>query len=375
MSVRCSQLSRTSRWFGRGQVLLDRGLDGPVLALLDLQGLGDDRGHARGVAQRCQLDDGDAVVERVHGPSGDPHGQPGLAHPARSRHRHHRLVPEGVGQRGHIGIAPDERGHPHELWSGHPGGPALAGRPVRLPQARVVGQDPGLELLHGGRRDQAQVPRQQRAELIGPTQRLTLAPGAVEGHHQQPPVALAQGVEVHQRLELGHHRGRVTGLDPGFGPSVGGHQPELVEPQRLAVHLGKIGTAPEGGSAPQGERGLEHRDRLARAEGPASGRQRLEPERVDAVVGRVQPVAPRVEHDREIGGKRGTEAGNLALDRGRGRFRGAAGPEGLDQPVRRHGMPAMGDQHGEQLLCLRSAQRTHLALGVERETSEDAQLR
>jgi hypothetical protein len=38
-------------------------------------------------------------------------------------------------------------------------------------------------------------------------------------------------------------------------------------------------------------------------------------------------------------------------------------------------MLAVGDEHGEQLLCLRSAQWTHLTLGVEREPSEDAQLR
>ncbi len=164
---------------GWREIVLDGRFDRPVLLGLDIEGLGDDLGRARRVAQRSELDNNHAIVELFDHPPRDAKRQTRFANAACTGDRHQRLEFEGRRQRRHIRVSANERRRalqPRQRRCGRSGDVLRAGRKE---QVGVIGQDLRFEFADPGRHIEAHLPSENRAEFAGAPERLGLASGPV----------------------------------------------------------------------------------------------------------------------------------------------------------------------------------------------------
>jgi hypothetical protein len=178
-------------------------------------------------------------------------------------------------------------------------------------------------------------------------QRVRLPPGLVQGHvicqDQQMPQPLPQPMPAHQRLQLGDRLAGPAHVKVRGEAVLERHQPQLLEPSRLARAKARRLETHGGRAAPQRERLGEGRPgRLGPAlpPGPATqADQPGEPPSIDCVVGRRQPVARAIgdKQPRRAAAarlKRVAQAKHVGLQRLRGRARWSVAPQTVDQLVR-----------------------------------------
>ena len=166
----------------------------------------------------------------------------------------------------------------------------------RQEQARVLGEDRGLEGLQLRTRVEPELLAEHLAGVLVGAQRLRLPTGAVEGEHQEAVEPLAQRRLPDQLLELGHQ----LGVAPAAGrrrsgpraPPTGAPRAGSASRRSDALVVGSV----EGRPAPQGR---ARRDSASAAAVDVAGGERLAPARgrrleapgVDLLVGDVEPVA------------------------------------------------------------------------------------
>lgn len=129
------------------------------------------------------------------------------------------------------------------------------------PGCRFAGEDLLVGLLDGGARFRAELVDEAAAQPVVDGEGLGLAAGPVQGQHEPPVEALAEGVFRRQGAERGD--GLVVAAEPEFGveaPFEGleAGLRELVDPECGPLGVGEGGQVGEGCAAPQGhgERGL-----------------------------------------------------------------------------------------------------------------------
>jgi hypothetical protein len=137
----------------------------------------------------------------------------------------HDLLPaaEELRVRGLESCQPLERAH----VGGAPG--LCAHRPAAF-QPGVVGEDRRVEPLQLGARLDPELTDQYLAGAREDLQRLGLAAGSVQGHHQLAPPPLAERLLPDHGLKLGDQLTRTTGSEPRIDQILGRRAPELLEP-------------------------------------------------------------------------------------------------------------------------------------------------
>jgi hypothetical protein len=248
------------------QVLDHRLLDRQPVTLPYPERGGHRLAHRGAVGEWGQLAQPHPVREPGTVPLGHLQRQPGLAdtaHPGEShqRRRAHRFGDPGdlVGTAHEGGTTPRQvRRRPG------PGGP----------QCRIMRQQPPVHDLGRLGRLHPELFDEPAAQVPVHGERVGLAPGAVQGAHQQGGGALALGEAVDERLELGDGLVATAEVHQRLGPLFGGGEPKVCEPRDLGVGIDVRGVElGEHLPAPQRERGVVELDRssaLTRA-GPFAG--------------------------------------------------------------------------------------------------------
>jgi hypothetical protein len=166
---------------------------------------------------------------------------------------------------------------------------------ARQVEARVLREDPRLELLQVAPWLEAQLLDERGARLAVDLEGISLAPRAVEREHQLGTEALARGMRGHEALEL---RDRVTVAaerQVGVDPCLERAEAQLLEPGNVALEGLLERQVRERRAAPELERVVEDAPRL----GEPARRQRrvalvdrgLEPLCVEVVRGELELVA------------------------------------------------------------------------------------
>jgi hypothetical protein len=256
--------------------------------------------------------------------------------------------------------------------------------PTDLEHGRVVAEDRVLERAEARRPFQPDL-REQLAHVVGAPDGIGLATGAVQGHEEVLPQALAQRVGGDQLLELGDQAG-------GSAAEVGGDavledgQAHGFEALGLTFGERLVGELRQRGAAPLGQGGMEALagqvrvaggERLAaRPGGP------LEVPGVERVLTELEHVAGCPTHEergrltREPGGlEHAPQPGHGAVEAGIGPRGGPGGPQGVDQRVDRDGLARAQQQHREQGPVLALAEGERRSGGVDHlDRTQDAEL-
>ena len=245
-----------------------------MLALLDIEGGGDEGNRGLRVAHGGQLDDGD-LRELLGAGGGNRHRQPGLADSSRPADRDDRTVGEHRPHGGDVVGSTDQLGR-FTPGQRRPDGARVDAR--RPKQGRVIGEDLRFQRLRRRGEAETELVAEHRSQLGAPAQRLGLPAEPVERQHQLAPEPLPKGVGGDERFQLGDRPALLARVEPGLDELLRHRQPQLLEAQGLAPHDGQLGELAEGGAAPQAEGPFECRNRLARwrrrRRGPRSGSRR-----------------------------------------------------------------------------------------------------
>ena len=254
------------------------------------------------------------------------------------------------------------------------GEPSRRGRAIEL---RVLAQDRALESLQLGPRLEAELVREPPAALAIGLERIRLPSGAVEREHQLPPHALARGVLVDQRFELGHQR-RVTAQGQlGIDAVLERGQPEILEPACLGTGERFVGDVGQGLTSPESEGLLQPLRGAAGVAGgeplpPVSG-QALESIGVDAVGLGDQRVSVSARRERlraeDLAEPRDVDLHGLGGGRGR-----ALPPEGVDDPVHGDRLTAVDQEVREDRALARTSQPDWLIPLENLQRAEDPEL-
>ncbi len=168
-----------------------------------------------------------------------------------------------------------------------------------LQHGRVVAEDRVLERAEARRRLQPDV-GEQLAHVVGAPDGVGLAPGAVEGHEEVLPQALAQRVRGDQLLELGDEAGGVT-AEVGGDAVLEHGQAHGFEAVGLALGERLVGELRQRGAAPLGQGGVQAlagQGRVAGGERLASrAGGRLEVPGVEGVLTELEHVAGCPTHE------------------------------------------------------------------------------
>ena len=108
----------------------------------------------------------------------------------------------------------------------------------------------GSELV---RRVEAHLLAEQRAVLVGPAQRLALAPGTVQGDEEDPPRALSPRVLSGERLRLAGRPLVETQRQQRGQPCLAGVLAQLAQPRHLRLRPPLVGELGEGLALPLGQ--------------------------------------------------------------------------------------------------------------------------
>ena len=337
----------------------ERGVEGQVLALLDVERGGDGLDRSGLVVRDGQLDDArrETAACRVH--RREPQREARLPDAAGTDERHEAIGLEEVANRVDVVVTADELGRVGR-GCGRAGTTVMGRRPLVEQQRRIVGEDARFELPRRGREIEPELVAEERPELVGLPERLALTAGAVQGHHELAPEALAQRVVDDEALELAHDRTGFAERQPCFEQGLDRDQPQLVELHRVATRPVEVRELAERGSPPQRQGGPEQiddvrryrrRGRLAHEPGESRG--------VDAVGRGLQEVAGRASEDLDLGRERLAQPGDVALDGGDRRLGRNVAPERVGEPVDRHHGLAVGQQHPERDPRLRTTDGDH----------------
>ena len=348
----------------------DGRLERAIVAGLNVERGGDDLGHTAGITQRCEFDQGHAILDAIDDGRCGPHRHSGFTDPARSDDGNERLRAEGFDELLHLGITADQRGRPVQLWCAHDGTPGYRVTGARHQERGVGSEDPCFQLDHRSGRIEADVQRQLRPVLGGASQGLSLSTRSMQRQHQQPPVGLTERVALDERFEFADHGGWIIDGQSCFGPGIGGHEPELVQAQRLRPHLGGLWARTECPAPPERQGGVEQRHCGGRILDSGSMEQGLEPIGIELAVDILQSVAARGQHDLEAGCEQRPDARDLALHGGRGRRGWLVSPQCLDETGHADLLTSMCCEDGEHLLGLRATGRAGFAADLHLDASE-----
>jgi len=216
-------------------------------------------------------------------------------------------------------------------------------------------QDPPLELLQRVARIEAKLLPELCAPVGHHRERVRLAPTAVEGKHEQPAGSLPQRILAHQRLQLGHGLDMTTHLEVGLKAQLERDQPRLLQPADRTRGEGLVAEVEERLPPPQQERLPQNVAGFLRCtllEEPPSVSERL----LEAL--QIQRTRLELQHVAELAGYEHAGAERLAqlrdvdLERLHGAPRRTLPPERVDEPLLRHRLAGVEQQHGEQRALL-----------------------
>jgi hypothetical protein len=124
-------------------------------------------------------------------------------------------------------------------------------------QARVLQEDPALELLQGRRRVDAELVGQPPPVRLVGAQRVGLTSTAVQAQQLQLPSPLAEGVLLEQGRQVAQRVGGVTELQPRRRQLLERPEAELVEASDVRLGELRVGELRERRPPPEAERRLE----------------------------------------------------------------------------------------------------------------------
>jgi hypothetical protein len=192
-------------------------------------------------------------------------------------------------------------------------------------------------------------------------------------------------MKANQLPELGGGHGMPTKSQLGGQPVLQDHQAKLLQPLPLGLGEGLVGHVGQGRPAPQPQRLPQH---LGGLSGPAALQQPLallgqrhETGGIQILSSDHQPVPrrPSDQHPRRRLSpttrlQRPTQVGDIGLQRG-GRLRGwLLAPQLLDQPVQRHYLVGVHQQHRQQSALLGSSQLHRMLVVQDLQRSKDPEL-
>lgn len=245
-----------------------------------------------------------------------------------------------------------------------------------------MAQDGRVQVRQPGAGLDAVLGPKDAVHLLVSTQRLGLPTACVESEHASGPQPFPQRIHPGQGFDLGQDvagaPARQLGLDPLFPRG----QPSFLQPsslhlgeRKLGCHIGQRGSAPQVQRLGEGGR---RRVVIAPAGLLTSARhQGIEAKRVEGFGGQPDVVAGWPCHEHPVRPRRPkalAQAGDVDAQGVDGSGRRPAGPQVVDEAVRRHHLVGREQQDGEQG-PLPLATKDHRPLPVEDlEGTEDAEL-
>jgi hypothetical protein len=231
----------------------------------------------------------------------------------------------------------------------------------RQVQARVLTEDPQLELPHRRSRVDADLLDERPASALEHAERVGLPSAAVEREHQLAARTLAEAVFRDEPLELRHQLVMAAKRQVGINSILDRRETQVVQPrnlalcERLASELDQRLPAPKRERITQAGRPLVWILELAR-----SRDQRLEASQVDLARRDLQQITGRAGLD-PIGAEQLAQAGDVPVQRGLRGARRLLAPQRLDQLGARHDLAAAQEQQRQQRALLR-ARRGHIGV-------------
>ena len=216
----------------------------------------------------------------------------------------------------------------------------------------------------------AQLPARLDAELVDErpsgglvdVERLGLPTAPVEREHQQRAEPLTQRMLGGERLELRDQVWPATEREICLDPFLENRQPPFLEAADLLPRETGVGDVGQGRATPQ-------REGVDQLPAPLAG-EALETLGVELVGFDPDRVPGRPGRD-PVPAQPSPEVGDVHLKRLLGGVRRALLPQGVDQPVPRHDLIGMEEQHGEERPLLRAAEIERLPAGDHLQRAED----
>ena len=242
-------------------------------------------------------------------------------------------------------------------------------------ERRILNEHRALEALQRPAGLEAELLDQDLASLVVDAKRLRLTTRPVEGDHQLCAQALPQRMLGDERLQLGDEVGVAAELELGLDSILRRGRPQLLEPGRLCPRVRDVGAVGERRPTPKTECLAEGHRRLCRLAGPEVRPglidDPLEPVRVQLAGLDDEEVAgaPRHEHVRL---DQLAQLRDAVLDHLRGRGRGVAFPELVDQAIARDDLVAPEEENRHQLALVDSAHRDESISCADLERAEDS---
>ena len=240
-------------------------------------------------------------------------------------------------------------------------------------QRRILAKNQRLQLLQLSRGFDPELLHQQLACIAIRLQRVGLAARAVEGQHELPAKALAEGMLGDEALELGDEVGRPAQLEIGVDPALERGEPELLEPLTLGRHERGAFEARERGTPAERERRVQLRrgdGRLLAARAVDEGLEALE---IELVPAHLESISRALRED-ALASQDLPQAVHRDLQRVRRRRRWAVAPERVDHAVARHDLVRAQEQQREHRTLLPAAERERLSFGRHLERPENPEL-
>ncbi len=259
-------------------------------------------------------------------------GEAGLAHAAGPDEGDEPGVGEELHELGERAVAPEEAGERgrddtcRRFRSGPVGG-------------RRAGDEGALQGGQIGRRFEARLFDEERAELLEGADRIHGAPGRLQGAHPPFPHGLAEGVGVGETDRVGHRLGGAAERQQGVETRQFGRGAQLLEADRFhssELLIGELGVRP---APPELEGVVQRGERLRRRLVPSPIDQHLEVPRIDVTGRQRQRVPGRAERD-GVAAEVGAQAGDVGLQGVEGVRRRGAVPHHVDEPIVRHDVAA-----------------------------------
>ena len=277
-------------------------------------------------------------------------GQPGLADPAHAGQRDQSAAPHRLTHPGDVLGAADQlaafRGkvvQRYRLCGGSAGG-------------RLVPDDRHLQLAELRRRVQTQFLGEYRAVLAVHPKGLRRSPSPVQGAHQLMARAFRQRIRRQHRLESPDRLVVLPEGQGGLDPIEDGRPPELLQPSHLAADELLVAELAERRPVPQRQRLVEQVRGFCGHLVQAIARRMDQPIEAGGVNGagvHLERVAGRPSEDPDgVGGAgrpdRGSQPRHQVVHRARRIGRQITTPQHVAEPIDRHDLPGVHQEHGEQ---------------------------
>ena len=343
----------------------ERGIEGQVLALLDVERAGDGlyRGAARPAsrqARRCTVPEYRRSADIATSRSArrvfpTPPGPTSVTRRSVSRSRRTASTSSS---------RPTNRVASPAGWSARRVPRSLVpASPDRPSPTNSVGSSARIrrfELARRRREIEPQLVAEEDPELVRLPERLGLATGAIQRHHELTPETLTQRMVDDEAFELTHDGTRLPERQSRFEQVFDRDQPKFFESHRVASRPVEIGELVERRASPQPS-ALPSSSTTSAAVSPrCSPRTRPANRAASMRVGRsLQEVAGCPGKDVDLGRERLAQPGDIALDGGDRRRGRAVAPQRVGEPVDRHHRRAVREQDRERHPGLRPADRDH----------------